>query len=92
MPASLTRRQALAWAAGLPARLPRGTPPGVAAILARILNGPPEALNTDWFGTMPLVGALHWGRRGVAEVGPFARAWLDHHLRNKEVARYSGNR
>ena len=106
MTQGMTRRNALALAAlGLPgaarasvsaqsvqARLPKELPPGVAAILARILNQPPSSLNTDWFGTMPLAGALQWRRRGVAEVEPFAKAWLAYHLQTKEVAKYSGNR
>jgi rhamnogalacturonyl hydrolase YesR len=41
---------------------------------------------------MPLLGALQWRRRGVREVEPFAKAWLEHHLRTRNVARYSGNR
>ncbi len=92
----LTRRRALTlaaapWpAAGAP-RL-RIEPPGAAAILDRILNQPPSSFNTDWFGTMPLLGALRWGRRGVREVGPFTKAWLNHHLKTKDVAKYSGSR
>jgi rhamnogalacturonyl hydrolase YesR len=102
----MTRRQALVLAAAggaaasrppLPvdsvrARLPKDLPPGVAAILARILSQEPSSLNTDWFGTMPLVGALQWGRRGVAQAEPFAKSWLAHHLRAKDVARYQGSR
>lgn len=41
---------------------------------------------------MQLLGALRWGRRGIAEVRPFVEAWLTHHLRTKDVAKYSGNR
>jgi len=97
----MTRRQAIGAAAAAPAaftsnslreRLPAQLPPGVAAILARILSQPPSSLNTDWFGTMPLAGALQWRRRGIHEVEPFAKTWLAHHLRTKEVARYTGNR
>ena len=102
----LTRREALALvAAGLcssashdvsgqstASRLPEALPPGVAAILARLLAQNPSSINTDWFGTMPLLGALQWRRRGVAEVEPFCKAWLAHHLQTTEVARYSGNR
>jgi rhamnogalacturonyl hydrolase YesR len=103
---SMTRRQALALvAAGLSstaaaqqpsqskaARLHHGVPPGVTAILARILAQDPASVNTDWFGTMPLLGALEWGRRGVPEVETFSKAWLGHHLQTKEVAKYAGNR
>ena len=66
--------------------------PGVAAVLSRLLAQAPSSLNTDWFGTMPLVGALAWRPRGVTEVEPFAKAWLGHHLQTKEVAKYAGNR
>ena len=102
----MTRRQALALiTAGAPGtifrppalqsirqRLPGELPAGVAAILERILAQPPSSLNTDWFGTMPLVGALQWSRRGIKEVEPFAKAWLTHHLQSKDVAKYQGNR
>ena len=98
----LTRRQAMALAAGavqgaaslesIRARMPSTVAPGVAAILARILSQQPSEFNTDWFGTMPMLGALLWGRRGIAEAGPFAKAWLDHHLRTKEVSKYGGAR
>ncbi len=94
MSGSLTRRHALALAAAsLPAAGTSGPhiePPGAAAILNRILSQPPSAFSTDWFGTMPLLGALKWGRRGVREAGPFAKLWLDHHLQTKDVAKYSG--
>src|SRR5215203_948961 len=73
-------------------RLPGSLPPGVAAILERLLSQPPSSINTDWFGTMPLIGALQWCRRGVKEVEPFVKAWLGHHLQAKEVAQYQGNR
>jgi rhamnogalacturonyl hydrolase YesR len=102
----LTRREALALAAaGLcsPAtldlsaqatlgRLHDSLPPGVSAILARLLAQAPSSLNTDWFGTMWLVGALQWRKRGVVEVEPFCKAWLAHHLRTTEVAKYQGHR
>lgn len=102
----ITRRHALALAAAVGSpiaamplsvesvrvRLPKELPRGVAAILARILNQQPSSFNTDWFGTMPLFGALQWRRRGMEEVEPFAKAWLAHHLRTREVAGYSGNR
>ena len=42
-------------------------PIGVAAILKRFLAQKPSSVNTDWFGTMELVGVLHWAptwRRG----------------------------
>jgi rhamnogalacturonyl hydrolase YesR len=104
--ATITRRQALALvAAGLASAAPtqqptpsiagRGhdaLPTGVAAILRRLLTQSPSSINTDWFGTMALVGALHWGRRGVVEVEPFCKTWLAHHLQTKEVAAYSGNK
>jgi rhamnogalacturonyl hydrolase YesR len=103
---SMTRREALTLvAAGLSAaaatkgaaqssrtRLHDALPPGVAAILSRILAQEPSSLNTDWFGTMPLVGALQWRRRGAAEAETFAKAWLGHHLQTKDVAKYAGNR
>jgi rhamnogalacturonyl hydrolase YesR len=87
----LSRRDLLAMAAVVP-KLPSAVPPGVYAILKRLLSQEPSALNTDWFGTMPLLGALHWRRRGVAAVEPFAKRWLSHHLSARDVAKYSGNR
>lgn len=91
-----SRRRALmltaSAASAIAAPQPRLDPLGVAAILTRILSQPPSSLNTDWFGTMQLLGVLKWSRRGVAEAGPFARAWLDHHLQAKDVAKYSGLR
>jgi len=97
----ISRREALALiGAGLSSaaararsdiRLPSGVPPGIAAILERLLAQDPSALNTDWFGTMSLVGALQWRKRGVQAIEPFARAWLTHHLQTKEVAKYTGN-
>jgi len=103
---SVTRREALALvAAGLSSaaaakgspqsqsdRLRHGLPAGVSAILSRILAQEPSSINTDWFGTMPLVGALEWRRRGVAEIEAFSKAWLGHHLRTTDVATYAGNR
>jgi rhamnogalacturonyl hydrolase YesR len=103
---SITRREALALvAAGLSSaaatkglaqsnrsRLHAALPPGVTAILSRILAQDPSSLNTDWFGTMPLLGALEWRRLGAAEVEPFSKAWLGHHLQSKDVAKYAGNR
>jgi rhamnogalacturonyl hydrolase YesR len=35
-------------------------------------------------------GLLRWHARGIAEVRPFAEAWLEHHLRAGSVAKYSG--
>jgi rhamnogalacturonyl hydrolase YesR len=72
--------------------LPKTLPPGVAAILTRLLAQEPASINTDWFGTMQLVGALQWCRRGISEVEPFSKAWFAHHLRTTEVAKYTGNR
>jgi rhamnogalacturonyl hydrolase YesR len=72
--------------------LPKELPPGIAAILARILSQAPSSLNTDWFGTMPIVGTLMWGRRGITEAEPFVKAWLGYHLDAKDVAKYQGNR
>jgi rhamnogalacturonyl hydrolase YesR len=86
----LTRREAFALAAAV--KLPPKVPVGVAAILDRILAQAPSSFNTDWFGTMPLLGALLWHRRGVKEVAPFVDGWLSHHLAAKDVAKYSGNR
>ena len=73
-------------------RLPKELPTGISAILDRLLAQPPSSMNTDWFGTMPLVGMLQWSRRGISEVEPFARTWLSHHLQTREVANYQGNR
>jgi rhamnogalacturonyl hydrolase YesR len=103
---TITRREALALVgAGLssaaatntslqsgPARLHNALPSGVRAILSRILAQDPSSLNTDWFGTMALLGALQWRRRGVAEVETFSKAWLGHHLQARDVAKYAGNR
>ncbi len=103
---SITRREALTLvAAGLSSataarvgaqsdRAPSKAhmPPGVAAILSRILAQEPSSINTDWFGTMPLVGALQWRKRGASEVEAFAKAWLGHHVRTTDVAKYAGNR
>jgi rhamnogalacturonyl hydrolase YesR len=86
------RCDAAVSAESIQARLPESLPRGVGAILARLLGQQPSSLNTDWFGTMPLVGMLQWCRRGVPEVEPFAKAWLAHHLQAKDVARYTGNR
>jgi rhamnogalacturonyl hydrolase YesR len=105
MGGGISRREALALiAASLSAstadsaqqarqlRIPSGVPPGVRAILTRLLAQDPGSINTDWFGTMALLGALQWGKRGVAGIEPFAKAWLTHHLRTNEVARYTGNK
>jgi hypothetical protein len=103
---TMSRRQALALIGGglssaaktqglapsILAPLHETPPTGVAAILKHLLGRKPSSVNTDWFGTMELVGALHWRRRGVAEVEPFVKAWLSHHLQSAEVANYSGNR
>ena len=78
--------------AALAPTLPPQLPPGVTAILERILAQEPSSFNTDWFGTMPLLGALLWNRRRVAAVDSFVDRWLTHHLATKEVAGYSGHR
>jgi rhamnogalacturonyl hydrolase YesR len=103
---SMTRREALTLvAAGLSSAatatasgqanrtgVHNALPTGVQAILSRILAQEPSSFNTDWFGTMPLLGALQWRRRGAAEVEIFSKAWLGHHLQTKDVAKYAGNR
>ena len=71
-------------------RLPKQTPPGVAAILADTLKRDPGTLNTDWFGTLLVKGLLEWTARGVPEGGEFAKRWLAHHLASGVVAPYSG--
>jgi hypothetical protein len=73
-------------------RLPAELPPGIAAILARILSQEPQSVNTDWFGTMPMLGLLQWCPRGIFEGEAFSKAWLAHHLQTKDVAKYTGNR
>ena len=77
-------------ATSIAARLPRGTPPGVAAILERTLGQEPGSLNTDWFGSSLLSGLLAWTSRGVPEGRDFARRWFEAHLNSKEVSAYSG--
>ena len=99
---SITRREALglfaAFAGGpvsadhIRSRLTKDTPPGVAAILAATLNSDPASHNTDWFGTLLMKGLLEWGRRYVPEAGPFARAWLESHLKRDTVSPYSGHK
>jgi rhamnogalacturonyl hydrolase YesR len=101
----MTRREmfaSVAAAAGLPqrpltaesilARMPKGVPAGVAAIMARQLALDPVSFNTDWFGTCRMQGLLEWAPRGFPEIRDFGKAWLDHHLKQKAVAPYSGNR
>ncbi len=85
-------RGAAATVESVRAKLPEGTPPGVAAILANTLSQEPGTLNTDWFGTLLVKGMLEWSRRGVPEAGAFARAWLESHLSRKGVSPYSGNK
>jgi hypothetical protein len=87
----LSRREALALAAGVPA-LPGGVAPGVSALLRSLLAREPSSFNTDWFGNMPVYGMLLWARRGAPEARPFAARWLDWHLRAATVAKYSGAR
>lgn len=91
----MTRREAIGALAGAAAvsvrdRLPRGVHPAVATLLERTLALDPSSLNTDWFGTLLVRGVLEWGRRGIPQCGTFAKAWLEHHLGTREVARYSG--
>jgi rhamnogalacturonyl hydrolase YesR len=74
------------------AELPRGTPPGVAAIIKRTLGEQPAAINTDWFGTCLMKGLLEWTGRGGPEGREFARAWFESHLNSKEVSSYSGSK
>jgi len=85
---SVRRAQELKPSAGRTLEPP---PAGVTGILKRLLAQPPSTINTDWFGTMILVGALRWHHR-VPEVEAFALAWLTHHLNTTDVAPYSGNR
>jgi hypothetical protein len=72
--------------------LPESLPVTVKTIITEGLKRDPSSLNTDWFGTMLLHGLLLWSKRGVSEVRPFARAWLEHHLHAKAVSKYSGPR
>jgi hypothetical protein len=67
-------------------------PPAVKSIVNAALQRVPTSLNTDWFGTMLMHGLLLWNRRGVSEVEPFARAWLQHHLQSSAVSKFSGPR
>jgi len=67
-----------------------GAPHGVRSIIRNTLAEDPASLNTDWFGTTLLQGLLDWHRRGIAEVRPFATAWLDYHLRSGTLSTYSG--
>ncbi|MCP5112104.1 MAG: hypothetical protein GY953_14840, partial [bacterium] len=71
-------------------RLPAELPEAVAGIVARSLNRDPGSLNTDWFGTVLMDGLLRWHGRGVQQIAPFARKWLDHHMDSGGVSRYSG--
>jgi rhamnogalacturonyl hydrolase YesR len=88
---SLSRREALALAAGV-AHLPGGIPPGVPALLRKLLAREPSSFNTDWFGNMPVYGMLLWARRGAPDARSFATRWLEHHLGAADVATYSGAR
>ncbi len=72
--------------------LPTILPAGVKAIITETLGRDPGSFNTDWFGTMLLHGLLLWCQRGVSQVKPFARTWLEHHLKQQTVSRYSGPR
>ena len=96
----LSRRTFIRLAAASPAavardairaRLPEGTPAGVAAILASTLAQEPSAINTDWFGTCLMKGLLDWAPR-IPEVKAFGKRWLDFHLASGRVSPYSGNR
>jgi len=71
-------------------RLPANLPAGIAAIIAHSLNRDPASINTDWFGSLLMQGLLLWNRRGISEVRPFAKAWLDYQWQSKTVSRYSG--
>jgi hypothetical protein len=84
----MTRREALAAMAG--AAMPASTPPGVAAIIQSTLRQDPASLNTDWFGTLLVKGLLEWGRKHVPAAGPFAKAWIGHHLRSGRLAPFQG--
>ncbi|MBI4875675.1 MAG: glycoside hydrolase family 88 protein [Acidobacteria bacterium] len=88
----VTRRDGIGLLAGalFAPRLPRGVPPGVAAILERTLALDPSALNTDWFGTLLVKGLLDWARRGRAEARDFARRWFESHLRSGRLSAFSG--
>jgi hypothetical protein len=74
----------------LQSRLPRGVPPGVAAIIGRTLKEYPASLNTDWFGTLLMKGMLEWAERGFPETRQFATRWLDFHLSSGRLSPYSG--
>jgi rhamnogalacturonyl hydrolase YesR len=98
-----SRREALKAAALFPlvtnrnlvqaiSELPSDLPEGVRAVINNTLALDPGSLNTDWFGTVLLQGLLEWHRRGVTEVREFAAAWLDHHLREGKVSRFSGSK
>jgi rhamnogalacturonyl hydrolase YesR len=98
-----SRREALKAAALFPlvtnrnlvqaiSELPSDLPEGVRAVINNTLALDPGSLNTDWFGTVLLQGLLEWHRRGVTEVKEFAAAWLDHHLREGTVSRFSGSK
>ncbi len=68
------------------------TPPPakIRAVLDAALRRTPESFNTDWFGTVMMLGLLRWHRRGGCDARRLARAWLDHHLRRDTVREYSG--
>lgn len=65
-------------------------PEKIGAMLDQALRRAPESFNTDWFGTVMMLGLLKWHRRGGRDVRRFSRAWLEHHLRRDTVAGYSG--
>lgn len=101
--AKISRRSCLSLMAGatllakqssgpdsIQARLPRGVPAGVGAIIGRTLEKDPGSLNTDWFGALLMKGMLEWAERGVPESRPFATRWLDFHLNSGRLSPYSG--
>lgn len=87
---SLLMRGDLLCGAGGQITLPSGAPAGVRAILDATLRRAPETVNTDWFGTLLMHGLLRWSKRGACDARAYAEAWLSHHARQENVARYQG--
>ncbi|MDR1060614.1 MAG: glycoside hydrolase family 88 protein [Clostridiales bacterium] len=48
--------------------------------LLRALGRDPESVNTDWFGTSLISGALDHSRLGHPEAADFAARWLESHI------------